>query len=96
MTSFNILATRSVSCAVDVLQFRIMRRIYQTGINLLEFDLTLKGHYKAPIRKGTLSASEQLHPLERLVHIQTYHAVAWLCLWVMCSLKKYHGLLLKI
>ena len=54
-----------------------MRRIYQTGINLLKFDLTLQWHYKSPIGKGTLSVSEQLHPLDRLVHILTYHAVGY-------------------
>ena len=31
-----------LSCAVDVLQFRIMRRIYQIGINLLGFDIAMK------------------------------------------------------
>ena len=63
MTSFNILASRSVICAVDVLQFRmiIMRRIL---------------HYKAPIGKGTLSVSDKLHPLDRLVHFLTYQEVA--------------------
>ena len=77
MTSFNILASRSVSCAVDIIQFRIMRRIYQTGINLLGYDLTLQRHYKAPIGMETLSVFEQLHPLDRLVHILTYHAVCY-------------------
>ena len=43
MTSFNILAFRSVSCAVDVLQFRIMCRIYLTGIIFIKisFDMSL-------------------------------------------------------
>ena len=44
MTSFNILASRGVSCAVDFLQFRIMRRIYQTGINLLRFSVSEQLH----------------------------------------------------
>ena len=54
-----------------------MRRIYQTGINLIKFDLTLQWHYKSPIGKGTLGVSEQLHPLDRLVHILTYRAVGY-------------------
>ena len=71
------------SCAVDVFQYRIMRRIYQTGINLLLFDSTVQCHYKAPppIGKGTLSVFRQLHPLDRLVHILTYHAVGYVVEW---------------
>ena len=59
MISFNILASRSVSLAVDAMQFRIMRRIYQTGINLIRFDLTLQKHYKAPIGIKTVIVFEQ-------------------------------------
>ena len=45
-------------------------------INLFRFFsyLTLKWHYKAVIGKGTLGVCEQLHALDRFVHILTYHA----------------------
>ena len=77
MTSFNSLASRSVSCTDDVLQFRIiiMHRIYQIGNKVLTWN------YKAPIGKGTLSVSEKLHPLYRLVYILTYHAVCYVYEW---------------
>ena len=39
MRNMTFLSSRGVSCSVDVLQFRIMRRIYKIGINLLRFSL---------------------------------------------------------
>ena len=73
MTSFSILASRCVSCAFDVLQFRIMRRIYQIGINFLRFSMIWHWNY---IIKH-LSVAEQL----RLVHILTHHVVSYFYGW---------------
>ena len=85
MTSLSILASGSVSCAVDLLHFIIMRRIdtiLKIGIHLLRFYLIchLNDILKSPSERKPSVYVNSYKPLDRLFHILTYHAVCYVLL----------------
>ena len=95
MTAFNILAFKSVSCAADVLRFRIMRRIYQTGINLLMMMRSLTTHVLIDVSVRNLLENIYNKAYSSILVIIMMLIDDRICFIVVPD-NKYCGLLLKI